>query len=81
MATVAELKAGECEWEVGRVRGVWPFACEKDGTKGGRAEPRVILVGGRSAASGLAERPAGVAAAARGPWVRGGRTGAVWNQL
>lgn len=70
MATVAELKAGECEWEVCRVKGVWPSACEKDGTKAGRAEHRGRLFGGHSAASGPAERPAGVASAAPAPWVR-----------
>jgi len=68
MATVAELKAGECEWEVFRMRGVWPSACERDATKGERAEHRTSLFGGRSEASGLAERPAGVAAASPGPW-------------
>lgn len=38
MATVRDLKAGEWEWEACQVGRKWSAACEKDGTKGGRAE-------------------------------------------
>ena len=84
MATVAELKAGECARAVCRVKVVWPSSCEKDGAKGARVKqsPAFRGRGARSAALGSAERPAGVAAAAPGPCVREAvALGQFWNRL
>lgn len=66
MATVAELKAGECEWEACRLNFVGLQPVKRMGrNEGARNTSQPFR--GRSVASGPAERPEGVAAAARGP--------------
>lgn len=53
MATVAELKAGECMRESCRVTCTRPPACKKDGTKRRHANTSGSFSGVRSAAPGL----------------------------
>lgn len=76
MATVAELKAGECDWEVYLVKCVGLQFVKRMGLKEGPRNTKVNLSQGRSAASGPAEHPAGVATAAWGP---GGRDVVAWG--
>lgn len=82
MATVAELKAGECDWEVYLVKRVDLQSVKRMGRKEGPRNTKVNLSQGRSVASGPVEPPAGVTAAARAP---GGRDVVAWglflNQL
>lgn len=78
MATVAELKAGECDWEVYLVKCVGLQSVKRMGRKDGPRNTKVSLSQGRSAASGPTEHPAGVAAAAG---ALGGRDVVAWGQF
>ena len=75
MASVAELKAGECDWDFYLVKRVGLPSVKRIGRKEGPRNTKVNLSQGRSAASGPVEHPAGVAAAAWGP---GGRDVVAW---
>lgn len=66
MATVAELKAGECDWEVYLVKCVGLQFVKRMGLKEGPRNTKVNLSQGRSAASGCGA-PGGCGDCSLGP--------------